>query len=66
LEIFVLQTYVIWGGALDCLSNLLYMRRGILFYLFLGQQVLLHDKVAALRKEREGQSRSPTPPPHIK
>lgn len=28
-------------------------------------QVLLHDKVAALRKEREGQSRSPTPPPHI-
>lgn len=30
-----------------------------------GNQVLLHDKVAALRKEREGQSRTPTPPPQI-
>lgn len=30
-----------------------------------GNPVLLHDKVAALRKEKEGQSRTPTPPPHL-
>ncbi|XP_052102005.1 ankyrin repeat domain-containing protein 55-like isoform X2 [Mytilus californianus] len=31
-----------------------------------GKPVVLHDKVAALRSEKEGESRTPTPPPHLK
>lgn len=36
------------------------------FFVFLGKPVALHDKVAALRSEKEGEARTPTPPPHLK